>query len=89
MTNVAYTTLTKVERRANHGVTLEVIKGVKKGVKLKLIVSLHPVLIAYQLQRFDILQHLQTEIYILTYDWIGPSHHNLRHNSDKREKSFS
>ena len=44
MTNVAYTTLTKVGRRASHGVTLEVIKGVKKGVKLKLIVSLHPVL---------------------------------------------
>ena len=44
MTNVAYTTLTKVGRMASHGVTLGVIKWVKNGVKLKLIVSLHLVI---------------------------------------------
>ena len=44
MTNVAYTTLTKVGKMASHGVTLGVTKGVKKGVKLKLIASLHLVI---------------------------------------------
>ena len=41
MTNVAWNTLTKVGKIVSHGVTLGVIKGGKKGVKLKLIVSLH------------------------------------------------
>ena len=44
MTNVAYTTLTKVGRMASHGVTLGVTKGLKKGVKLKLFASLHLVI---------------------------------------------
>ena len=40
MTNVAWTTLTEEVRMESHGATL----GVTKGVKLKLIASLHLVL---------------------------------------------
>ena len=44
MTNVALTTLTKIGRMASYGVTLDVTKGLKKVVKLKLIASLHLVI---------------------------------------------
>ena len=47
MTNVSWTTLTEELRIGSHGVILGVPKGVKKGVKLKLIASLHLVIVTY------------------------------------------